>query len=103
LRSGSYDRPDAIGNEATPAEFLEHLWQATAEIKRVLKPTGSAFIMVARALGRIGIGTDLSHSYSRAGQWRAHHSGEWQQVIERTTGRRVRPLPKHDPAQERLL
>jgi hypothetical protein len=60
-------------------------------------------ILVSRALGRIGIGTDLSHAYSRAAQWRAHHSGEWQQVIERTTGRRVHPLPKHDPAQERLL
>jgi hypothetical protein len=46
---------------------------------------------------------DLSHAYSRAADSRVHHSGEWQQVIERTTGRRVRPMPKHDPAQARLL
>jgi hypothetical protein len=58
--------------------------------------------MVARALGRIGLSFDLSHAYSRAANWRIFESGEWQQVIERTTGRRVRPLPKHDPAQERL-
>ena len=59
--------------------------------------------MVARALGRIGLSFDLSHAYSRAANWRIFESGEWQQVIERTTGRRTRPLPKHDPAQERLL
>jgi DNA methylase len=59
--------------------------------------------MVARALGRIGLSFDLSHAYSRAADWRAHHSGEWQDVIARTTGRKVRPLPKHDPAQARLL
>jgi hypothetical protein len=59
--------------------------------------------LVARALGRIGIGVDLSHSYSRAARWRVFESGDWQQVIERTTGRKVKPLPKHDPAQARLL
>jgi hypothetical protein len=45
---------------------------------------------------------DLSHAYSRAARWRVFESGDWQQVIERTTGRKARPLPKHDPAQERL-
>jgi SAM-dependent methyltransferase len=29
--------------------------------------------MVARALGRIGVSIDLSHSYSRAARWRVHH------------------------------
>jgi DNA methylase len=58
--------------------------------------------LVARALGRIGIGVDLSHAYSRAARWRVFHSGDWQQVIERTTGRPTKPLPKHDPDQERL-
>jgi hypothetical protein len=29
--------------------------------------------MVARALGRIGVSVDLSHSYSRAARWRVHH------------------------------
>jgi len=58
--------------------------------------------LVARALGRIGIGVDLSHAYSRAARWRVFESGEWQDIIAKTTGRRVKPLPKHDPAQERL-
>lgn len=33
-----------IGSEATPAEFLAALWAVMAEVKRVLKPTGSAFV-----------------------------------------------------------
>jgi SAM-dependent methyltransferase len=36
--------PGEIGNERTPAEFLEALWAATRELVRVLKPTGSIFI-----------------------------------------------------------
>jgi hypothetical protein len=56
-----------------------------------------------RALGRIGLSFDLSHAYSRAARYRCEESGDWQQVIERTTGRKTRPLPKHDPAQARLL
>jgi hypothetical protein len=32
-----------------------------------------------------------------------HLGADQQQVIERTTGRKARPLPKHDPAQARLL
>jgi DNA modification methylase len=33
-----------LGSEPSPAEFLDVLWAATAEMARVLKPTGSAFI-----------------------------------------------------------
>jgi DNA modification methylase len=36
--------PGEIGSEPTPAAYLEALWAATAEMMRVLKPTGSAFI-----------------------------------------------------------
>jgi SAM-dependent methyltransferase len=36
--------PGEIGSEPTPAEYLEALWAATAEMMRVLKPTGSIFI-----------------------------------------------------------
>lgn len=70
----------------------------------VLDPFGGTgtTAMVARALGRIGISIDLSHSYSRAARWRCLDGGEWQQVIERTTGRPTKPLPKHNPDQERL-
>jgi DNA modification methylase len=33
-----------IGNEATRREFLEHLWAATRECMRVMKPTASLFV-----------------------------------------------------------
>jgi hypothetical protein len=59
--------------------------------------------LVARALGRIGIGVDLSLAYSRAAKWRVFESGEWQDIIARTTGRKVRPLPKQHPGQVKLL
>ena len=38
--------------------------------------------MVARALGRIGVGVDLSHAYCRAARWRVHHDGA--KAISRT-------------------
>jgi hypothetical protein len=44
LRDYGTGHPAEVGSEATPAEFLCALWAATAELKRVLKPTGSAFI-----------------------------------------------------------
>lgn len=41
----SYDAgPGEIGSEPTPAEYLEALWVATAEMVRVLKPTGSILV-----------------------------------------------------------
>lgn len=39
---GHYD--GQVGSEETPAGFLEALWAATAEMVRVLKPTGSIFV-----------------------------------------------------------
>jgi DNA modification methylase len=70
----------------------------------VLDPFGGTgtTAMVARALGRYAFSFDLSHAYSRAAQYRVFKSGDWQQVIERTTGRKARPMPRYDPAQERL-
>lgn len=35
---------EQIGAEATPSEFVDALIKATAEMKRVLKPTGSIFV-----------------------------------------------------------
>jgi SAM-dependent methyltransferase len=58
--------PGEIGSEPTPAEYLEALWAATAEMMRVLKPTGSAFI-------------DLGDKYNSA------QSGQNGANLERTT------------------
>lgn len=53
-----------IGSEATPQEYLEALWQVTAECKRVLKPSGSIFV-------------DLGDKYSQRVQTRrsSHQPG----------------------------
>lgn len=41
-------------------------------------------IGVARALGRIGIGVDLSHDYCRLGRWRVFESGHSAKAMART-------------------
>ena len=43
-RDGDEHYEGQLGSEPTPKDFLEALWAATAEMKRVLKPTGSMFI-----------------------------------------------------------
>lgn len=43
-RDGDEHYGGQVGSEATPQEFLEALWAATAEMVRVLKPTGSCWV-----------------------------------------------------------
>lgn len=43
---------------------------------------------VARSLGRIGVGIDLSHDYCRLAQWRLAQPGQWSKVHERTNAER---------------
>lgn len=43
-RDGEEHYANQMGSEATPQEFLEALWLTTAEMKRVLKPSGSIFV-----------------------------------------------------------
>jgi len=43
-RDGDEHYDGQVGSEATPQEFLESLWRATGEMKRVLKPTGSIWV-----------------------------------------------------------
>ena len=49
--------------------------------------------MVARALGRIGIGVDLSADYLRLVSWRVFQSGHASKTIARTNGERQGLLP----------
>jgi len=44
--------------------------------------------MVARALGRIGIGVDLSADYLRLARWRVFESGHASKTVARTNGER---------------
>ena len=45
-------------------------------------------VMVARALGRIGIGVDLSSDYLRLASWRVFESGHASKTVARTNGER---------------
>jgi DNA modification methylase len=45
-------------------------------------------VMVARALGRTGIGVDLSADYLRLANWRVFHSGHATKTMERTNQER---------------
>lgn len=43
-KDGEESLEGQIGAEPSPREFLEALWEVTAECKRVIKPTGSIFV-----------------------------------------------------------
>jgi DNA modification methylase len=42
-----YDHPDQIGRESTPGAYVRKLAAVFLEVQRVLKPTGSLFLVVA--------------------------------------------------------
>jgi hypothetical protein len=52
----------------------------------VLDPFGGTgtTVMVARALGRLGIGVDLAASYCRAARWRVFDPGQAAKAVART-------------------
>lgn len=45
-RDGEESLAGQIGAESTPQEYLEALWECTAEWMRVLKPSGSIFVVL---------------------------------------------------------
>lgn len=45
-RDGDQSLVGQIGNEASPGEYLESLWECTREWMRVLKPEGSIFVVL---------------------------------------------------------
>ncbi|MBN6054557.1 site-specific DNA-methyltransferase, partial [Nonomuraea sp. RK-328] len=45
-RDGDESLAGQIGNEASPGEYLESLWECTREWMRVLKPEGSMFVVL---------------------------------------------------------
>lgn len=49
-----------VGSEATPQDFLEALWECTAEMARVLKPAGSIFVNLGDKYAGSGGGNDNS-------------------------------------------
>lgn len=58
-----YGYPEQWGLEPTFQEYLEHLWQLMDEVKRVLKPTGTAWINLGDTYNGNKTGNDdLKHS-----------------------------------------
>jgi DNA modification methylase len=53
-----------IGGEDTPGEFIDNLVAATAEMVRVLKPTGSAFVNLGDKYDARKSLMDLPHRYA---------------------------------------
>ena len=62
LRDYGTGHPAELGSEATPTEFLAALWAATAEMKRVLKPSGSVFVNLGDSYCSAERGPDGSSS-----------------------------------------
>jgi hypothetical protein len=80
LRDYGTGHPAEVGSEATPAEFLQALWAATAEIKRVLKLTGSAFVNLGDKYNAHAAGNTAPN---------LHRNGE--RAVRRSIGERKRP------------
>ncbi|WP_188188002.1 DNA-methyltransferase [Nonomuraea sp. SYSU D8015] len=68
-RDGDQSLPGQIGNEPTPWEYLEALWECTREWMRVLKPEGSLFVVLgdkyATRWSSRSEGAGLHHSRGR--------------------------------------
>lgn len=84
--------PGKHTNQSIMGELVCNCDEATAPTRPavVLDPfsgTGTS-AMVARSLGRIGIGVDLSWDYCRLGDWRVHHSGHGGKVQSRVDAER---------------
>lgn len=56
-----------LGNEPTPAEFLDALWRCTEEWMRVLKPRGSIFVNLGDKWAGSGCGAGQLHGPVRRG------------------------------------
>lgn len=49
-----YGSPDEIGIESSPAEYVAQMMAVLAELRRVLRPQGSAFIVIGDKYARTG-------------------------------------------------
>jgi hypothetical protein len=84
--------PGKHENQSVMGEYVCDCEEPTAPTRPavVLDPfsgTGTT-AMVARSLGRIGIGIDLSHDYCRFGWWRVNRSGHGSKVEDRVNAER---------------
>jgi hypothetical protein len=59
------------------------------------RPATGTTVMVARALGRIGVDVDLPEPYCRLGHWRAFDSGHAAKALARTWAGHQTTLADH--------
>jgi hypothetical protein len=78
-----------LGSEATPAEFVDALIAATAEMVRVVKPTGSIWINLGDKYATSGGHRSLGQNTQRAGRSNLH---ELMRAEKNTTGIRDKSL-----------
>ena len=64
-RDGDESLAGQIGNEASPGEYLASLWECTREWMRVLKPSGSIFVVLG---DKYSDGADGGPSSARSGR-----------------------------------
>lgn len=84
--SWSFDTRTEVARAITGYACACHAPDAPTRPAVVLDPfagTGTT-VMVARALGRTGIGVDLSSDYLRLARWRVYESGHARKTIERS-------------------
>ncbi|MGH3476016.1 MAG: DNA-methyltransferase [Nocardioidaceae bacterium] len=90
------DRPLAgqIGAEADPRDYLDALWAVTAEMVRVLRPTGSLFVNLGdKYAGSGGPGTTTGLANGTAQQRRAQVGASYRQGIELAPAKSLLGLP----------
>jgi protein gp37 len=63
-------------------EWTQTTWNPVTGCDRI-SPGCQHTIMVARALGRFGIGVNLAASYCRAARWRVFDSGQAAKAVAR--------------------
>lgn len=85
-RDGGEHFDSQIGSEPTPQEFLEALWAATAEMVRVLKPSGSLWINLGDKYAGSGGHNNNGLTRSLAGVAKGYANGESHQRAARRNG-----------------
>jgi DNA modification methylase len=94
-RDGDEHYDGQIGSEASPQEFLEALWAATAEMVRVVKPSGSIFVNLGDKYSGVNPGSYRKHTHPSprphhrykavaASETEADHRPEWGGVRQKS-------------------
>lgn len=89
----NYDADGQIGFESTPQEYIDRLVAVFREVKRVLKPDGTLWIVIADSYagsgkGRYKNGITIEKALSKKQQG---NKGTWMGTLEKTTTNGYKP------------